>query len=192
MSDGILKRLMNEWRLDAIGVSVFIALTLLAYVLQFEPVMRDQDALRLGNAELTEKREQSSRLQTTIRNLNTQMDDHQDAQKKELKLQAPSEINDRLSALSTLASDNGLLVEAVEPGEGASGRRFSTVPIRMNGRGTYPQFVKFIHALRSELPDTAVTDISIGGGGGSAAATFTINLLWYAAPAPAVAKTDLQ
>ena len=82
--------------------------------------------------------------------------------------------------------------EAIEPGEASGSVRYSTVPIRINGRGKYPQFAKFLRALREELPDTSVTDINLSGGGSTTAATSTLNLLWYAAPAPTVAKNETQ
>ncbi len=191
MSDSFLKRATTEWRMDSIGVAVFIALTGLAYLLEFEPAMRDRDALRAGATELADKRETSTRLQSTIYSLNNQIQARQAAQATELKLQPPTQINDRLSALSTLATDHGLTVEAIEPGEAKGAVRYSTIPIRILGRGKYPQVARFIHALRTELPDTSVTDLAISGAGDTAP-TVTLNLLWYAAPAPVVAKNEMQ
>ena len=95
-------------------------------------------------------------------------------------------------ASKSLAANQGLQVEAIEPGEASGSVRYSTVPIRINGRGKYPQFAKFLRALREELPDTSVTDINLSGGGSTTAATSTLNLLWYAAPAPTVAKNETQ
>ena len=110
-----------------------------------------------------------------------------------LRSSAPcSRRSDRLSALSSLASDQGLQVEAIEPGEASGSVRYSTIPIRINGRGKYPQLVKFLRALREELPDTSVTDVNLSGGGSTTSATFTLNLLWYAAPAPTVVKNETQ
>lgn len=192
MSDTFLKRATNEWRMDSIGVAVFVVLTAIAYFIEFEPAMRDRDALSAGSAALAEKRDTIAKLQSTIHTINGQIQAQQTAQANELKLQPPAQINDRLSTLSTLATDHGLTVEAIEPGEGTTAVRYSTVPIRINGRGKYPQVARFIHALRTELPDTAVTDISIAGGGGDTAPTVTLNLLWYAAPTPVVAKNDMQ
>ena len=192
MSQPALKNFTREWRLDAIGVAIFIALTVLGYLLEFEPALRDREAMRAGLAELADKRETISRLQGTIHSTSAQIAALQTAQEKELKLLPPAQINDRLSALSSLASEQGLQVEAIEPGEASGSVRYSTVPIRINGRGKYPQFAKFLRTLREELPDTSVTDINLSGGGSTTAATFTLNLLWYAAPAPTVVKNDTQ
>jgi Tfp pilus assembly protein PilO len=191
MSNSLVKRLTCEWRLDTGGVAVFALLTIIAYAFAFAPAMRDRETLRQGTEELVQKREQVGKLNSTIHVINGQISAVQTAQAGELKLQPSSEINDRLSSLSTMAASQGLLVEAIEPGESAGAARFSTVPIRMNGRGSYAQFSKFLHKLRTELPDTSVTDVGISGGGGTPA-TFTINFLWYAAPAPVIAKTDMQ
>jgi Tfp pilus assembly protein PilO len=191
MSQPFFKRLANEWKLDSIGIGIFIALTALAYVLEIAPAMSDREAARVGNAQLAEKRETVSHLQASIHAASAQIAALDAAQAKELKLQATSAINDRLSALSSLAAEKGLLVEAVEPGEAATATRYSTIPIRINGRGTYPQFVTFIHALRTELPDTSITDLTMSGGG-TGPASFTLNLLWYAAPAQSVAKNEMQ
>src|SRR3982751_3418876 len=93
MSDSLMKRVTVEWKLDAIGVAVFVALTGLAYLLEFEPALRDRDALRVGSAELAEKRDTISRLQGTIHNISGQMAALQAAQANELKLQPPTQIN---------------------------------------------------------------------------------------------------
>ena len=192
MSEGIFKRLMNEWRMDSIGVAIFIALTGLAYLLEFDPAMRDHSQLQIGNAELAEKRQTISRLQATMHTVNEQIKTLQIAQASELKLQASTEVNDRLSALSALAGDQGLQVEAIEPGEASGSVRYSTVPMRISGRGKYQEVIRFIRELRGKLPDTSVTEMSLSGGGSDTAATFTLNLLWYAAPAPTVVKNELQ
>ena len=191
MSQKLMKRLTNEWRLDSIGLAIFVALTGLAYLLEFEPAMRDREAVRAHSIELADKRQTISHLQANIHTVRGQIGALQSAQARELKLQTPSAINDRLSVLSTMAADKGLLVEAVEPGDASAAVRYSTIPIRISGRGRYPQFVTFIHAIRAELPDTSITDLSMSGGG-TGAASFTLNLLWYAAPVPAVAKNELQ
>jgi Tfp pilus assembly protein PilO len=192
MSQPWLKNFTREWRLHAIGVAIFIALTGLAYVLEFEPALRDRDAMRAGLAELADKRETISRLQATIHTSNAQIAALQASQAKELQLLPLAEINDRLSSLSALAAAQGLQVEAIEPGEASGSVRYSTIPIRINGRGRYPQFAKFLRALREELPDTSATDINFSSGGSTTAATFTLNLLWYAAPTPTVVRNETQ
>ena len=192
MSQPLTKRIFGEWRMDSIGLAILLALTGLAYCIEISPAMRDREALRAGSALLTQKRETISHLQQTLHNVNAQIAALQVAQASELKLQPPSQINDRLSDLSTIAGDCGLVVEAIEPGETLPSVRYSTVPIRINGRGTYPQFVQFIHALRAKLPDTSVTDVNLSGGGTDISANFTINVLWHAALTPVVVKNEMQ
>lgn len=192
MSQPALRKFTHQWRLDAIGLAIFIALTVLAYLVEIEPAMREREATRAALNELADKRETRSHLQTTIHNNDKQIATLQANQAKELQLLPPAQINDRFSALSALASDQGLQVEAIEPGEASGTVHYSTIPIRINGRGKYPQFAKFLRALREELPDTSVTDVNLSGGGSTTAATFTLNLLWYAAPAPTVAKNETQ
>src|SRR5205814_10187057 len=63
MSQPALKHFTREWRLDAIGVAIFIALTVLGYLMEFEPALRDREAMRAGLAELADKRETISHLQ---------------------------------------------------------------------------------------------------------------------------------
>src|SRR3954451_18836198 len=168
MKDPFFKRLLTEWRLDSVGVAIFVSLTALAYFLQFEPAMRDRDAVRAGIAELSDKRQTISKLQQTTVAINNQIKSLNSAQEHELKLLPPADVNDRLSAYSALAQELGLQIEALEPGEATASGRYSTVPIRMNGRGTYPQFARFIRKLREKLPDTSVTEMNISGGGDGA------------------------
>ena len=66
MSQPALKNFTREWRLDVVGVAIFIALTVLGYLLEFEPAMRDRDAMRAGLAELANKRKESETLREQL------------------------------------------------------------------------------------------------------------------------------
>ncbi len=97
-------------------------------------------------------------------------------------------LNEQLGVLTRLAEDAGLSLQQVVPGQTAAGARFSTVPVKATGSGTYPGLAAFFHTLHALEPTTAVTafELRAGAAGPETAApvaAFTLDLLWHALPA---------
>lgn len=111
-----------------------------------------------------------------------------------VSLRPGAALNEQLGALTALAQRVGLRVQQVSPGKAASGTRYTTVPVRVTGSGTYPGVALFLAALHESEPTTAVAGVSIRSDAAaqgpvsaveaaSRAATFTLDLVWYALPA---------
>jgi Tfp pilus assembly protein PilO len=192
MNPASLNQMVDEWRVALFGIAAIIVLSGLAYFVEVAPILHDRDAFAQSTAELADKQQTLDHLQGFIRTAQQQIKMLADQQAGELKLQPAEQINDRVSAISSIATDQGLVLESTEPGNAMSQPRYSTVAIHITGHGGFMQVEKFLKQLHQQLPDVAINDVGLAGGADGAPLNFTLSMIWYAAPPSAVAKTDLN
>jgi len=103
--------------------------------------------------------------------------------KEKIRLESARNINQRIARLTSLAAGTGLSVNEVLPGATTRGERFDSVPVRMNGTGSYPTCVAFLCKLTSTFPDTSVGSFELAGNPQKpgSPAEFHIDLIWHAA-----------
>jgi len=97
-----------------------------------------------------------------------------------VKLVSIDERNSRLAELTALATDAGLVVDEVAPGEPGKGELFEMVTIRLRGRGAYSDLAGFMHRLSAEHPDTEIRTFRTARSGNEGA--FEMRLVWRALP----------
>jgi Tfp pilus assembly protein PilO len=190
MNPGSLNRMVDEWRVALLGIAAMVVLTGLTYFAEIAPIMHDREAHTQSAAELVNKQQTLQHLQGFIRTAQQQIKTLDDQKASELKLQPAEQINDRISMISSIATDQGLVLESTEPGNAVSQPRYSTLVIHVNGHGGFKQIEKFLQQMHQQLPDVAVNDVGLAGGAEGAPVNFRLSMVWYAAPQAAVAKTD--
>jgi len=101
-----------------------------------------------------------------------------------LHLAPTSQLNERLSQITTLAAAEGLEVEGIQPGDAHTAPHYIRQPIRVDGNGGFEAAVQFLHRLHKNLPDVSVRSLKLTGepGGAGQKPTFSFDLRWYAAP----------
>lgn len=206
MSAGQIQ-LPSRRTIDAIGVVAALAVSAGGYMLVVQPAM--QETLR--RSELARKAEEVRKA----------ADDAavglRDAQKRlaqvedqlggvDVKLVAPTRINQQMDALTMLAQEHRLRITQLSPDRPERNRWFTGVPIRMSGEGTFPACVAFVEAVSARHNDVAVRGLrlaALSSGPGPAQsdaptpenadgntpkappqtpATFDVEFVWYAAP----------
>ena len=112
-----------------------------------------------------------------------------------LQLAGVGALNQRIADLTALAdqvsaaTSVGLKIEQITPGAPVAGPRYTAVPIRLSGIATYVGAQVMLERLHERFPDTGVTAFSLASTQeGAATASFTLELMWYAAPAGATAR----
>lgn len=142
-------------------------------------------AARLGHAE---------RLGASLRTLDHQVEEARRAMNASpLRLRPADRVNQRVSALTTLALAQRLRIDEITPGSPLHGPRFTRVPIRLAGAGAYTDFVRFLHLVAADAGDLAVVAFDAGCGGPCSPlspATFSLDLTWFAAPAGSAGGAD--
>lgn len=101
-----------------------------------------------------------------------------------VQLLPPDQINQQVAKLTEMASGIGLSIDEIKPLGPAPQERFTTVPIKVSGVGSYEAVTKFMERLRSDFHDTGVSGFALGGSPEKPdeILKFELNLVWYAAP----------
>lgn len=91
------------------------------------------------------------------------------------RLRPASSLNERLAALVALAGECGLSIQDLKPGDGVRRAKEFAVPVRVVGRGSYPDVARLLHALHDDM-----SDISVDGFRVAASGDYTLDLQWLA------------
>ncbi len=168
--------------IDAGGLATLLMIAGLTYVFAVQPTLRarddrKQDATEQRDAEraLAERRAERRRVESELEDIRGKLS--ADA----VALEGAHALNKRVQQITALATETGLVVDGVTPGDVAEGEMFDVIPIEMRGRGSYTGLAGFLHTLNDRLGDTGVTELSVEAqpDGG---AVFSVVLGWYTAP----------
>ena len=183
------------WHVDASGMALCVLMTLALYYGGLVPLMGARDATLARQGELESRRHEASSLASSVARVRAQLVGVREAiDKTPLKLQPSRLVNNRLAALTDLATAHGLQIEHVEPAPSRISGRYEIVPLRMAGLGRFPRCVVFLHQLREGFPDTGIAGFELSGNP-SAPGTgrFELELHWFATPSRSVeASADLN
>jgi hypothetical protein len=173
------------WMFDAAGICACAVATLVAYAGALAPVMRAQERTRAQEAELAGLRDDLARADAELRQTDTTLDRALTNEHGALTLKPVGEINQRLAALTGLATELELSIQEVQPGTPVPGPRFDVVPIHIGGSGRFSGCVAFMHRIRQEFRDIGISGFHLSGNPAEPTAPtgLVLDLAWCAAPA---------
>jgi Tfp pilus assembly protein PilO len=177
--------------MDAAGLAVVLGLTAIAYFGQISPTLSRHEQAQAQVTQLASEQANSKELERSLLTMKDRLDVVQRADNgASLRLEPLSALNQRLAKLTDLAAASGLQVDAIESGATSNLERYSTVAIRISGRGTYRNCAAMLRQLRSATPDVGVVSFQMASAAVSAdtTATFLFELLWHTQPQPRPAK----
>lgn len=173
----------NGWRLHAGSLGALALITGLGYMVGVRPLLAARvEAWELDHS-LTEKR---SALDDLRAELATTKNDLAVVRRAldagDINLVGSSLLNSQLAKLGIAAETAGVAVSEAAPGAPEEGSLLVRIPIRISGKGHYPDFAAFLRALDKDLKDTVVVGFNLGGRADmpNEPATFSVDLLWYA------------
>jgi hypothetical protein len=179
--------------LDGAALGIAVLASALAAAIVFFPSWR----LKADQSSLLDRRTQAERrlvlanseLETAQRTL---ADIAQKVESSGFRTLPVTALNERLAELVDLSGKSGMKLDALSPGEKIRTRRTVSVQISMSGTCPVDAFQGFLHQLRAQCPDIAVTALLLGRQKGEAGravpdtgasgAKFTLELVWHAAP----------
>lgn len=182
---------LKSWQIDVGGALVAVLLTCAAYWLKVGPDLQHHDDARARAGQLHAETDKRRQFEASLRAADDQLKSvHQYVARHKFALQSSTRLNEHVSALGDLAARAGLQLDGVEPGRETVGPSYTTVPIRMTGRGRFQQIVSYLASVRAAMPDKGVSGWEIAANPSPHAPTagFTFNLVWYAAPKSQVAR----
>jgi Tfp pilus assembly protein PilO len=179
------------WQIDVAGVVVALLFATAAYCIQIGPeLQRHADASNQA-AELDAENAKRRQLESSLRAAGEQLKSiHQFIAEHKINLEPSTRLNEQLGALGDLASRYALQIDGIEPAAETPGPSYTTLPIRMFGHGRYRDVVSYLGAIRTRMPDKGITGWEMTGGASPNApsVSFSVTLVWYAAPKAAMAR----
>ncbi len=178
------------WCVHAAGVALLAVATTCAYIGVVEPSHRSLAAQRererqaaQDSADLQVIQDNTQALDRLARSLESKLTDT-------VELRPIDQLNRQLATVSELIEATGLKVAQMDPGEPAIYPRYTLVPIRVAGQGTFTDVLTFLHELQQNVKDTEVRAFAVhadpkAAPGGIA---FELSLAWYAVQGTGVAQ----
>src|SRR5437868_5910865 len=125
------------WRTDACGIAIIAGLTAVAYFSQIAPAIDRHEQAKAQAAQLVADQSKARELERSLIALKDHLEKSQQAAAgSQLTLEPATQLNTRLARLTDLAAHNGLQVDVIESGATRMQPRYSTIDIRIAGRGT--------------------------------------------------------
>jgi Tfp pilus assembly protein PilO len=182
---------LEAWQIDATGAVLVVLLGLAAYWLQIGPSIQCHRDAQAQTTQLDEENDKHHQLELSLRSSREHLKSvHDFVAQNRLNLEPSGRVNEHVSALSDLAGRFALQLDGVEPAPESVGPSYTTVPIRIFGRGKYRDIVAYLAEARTRMRDKALARWEIYGSpsADSPVVTFSLNFLWYAAPKSSIAR----
>jgi Tfp pilus assembly protein PilO len=182
---------MRPWQVHAGGVCVLAAMSLIAFMAGVRPLLARWSAAAALKVAVDSRQQiagdverQEAALRDDLNRVRMALD------ASSLTLQTAAFRNERLARLTELAADHDLSVNGVLTTDVVRDERYDMVPIRIEGMGSFPDCVRFLHDLNGRFRDTGVRAFELRGSPGRHAtdAFFRFEMVWYAAPSLASAE----
>lgn len=178
---------LTNWkkrRIDAIGVGVCLVAMLLFYLSGVRPILHLREGQAAQQQQLEAQRSNAIRLYERAAAVRDELAKAAKVLRaSHVQLQPASQINRRIAKLADRALGNGLKLDQIHPGKATQGGKHLTIPIRLQGSGSYRAWAGFLHDLALQFPDTSVHSFRLSADPGdlTADAEFQIDLVWFAA-----------
>jgi Tfp pilus assembly protein PilO len=171
-----------EFRVDAAGISVLLALGAACWALNVTPFLQRHERTDLLREEGERARVSLDRAEQELRKIGAQASEvAAQARARPLVLEPVGQINQRMTRLSELARAPGvgLVITETSAGEAVRSPRYASVPIKIAGTGTYLGVRAWLERLASEQRDMGVKALRVTAMD-KGQASFSVELLWYA------------
>ena len=175
----------QAWRAHVIGLGVCAALTVAAYLVIVNPIIKSESERAVAQAQIDEQRERAGSLDAANSQLRAQLDRaRREVAASHVQLQSSEFLNSRLALIVELASTSGIEIYQTRPGRMVDTPRYQAVPVSLSGVGSFTDCAAFLHRLHETLADTGVVAFELTGKPETpnASASFRFDLVWYAAP----------
>jgi Tfp pilus assembly protein PilO len=172
-------------QIDAAGIMVCVATSLVAYFAALQPLVRQRALLANQRQELATQSGQSSKLKESMLTLKNHLAAvREELAQSKIKLESADRINGRVADVMGFLNDYKLRVDDVQIGKTLADLRCELVPISITGSGGYKQCAAFLHQLHQTFPDISVARFELNGSPTKPEqpCKFDFELFWLAIP----------
>ena len=180
----VLSERLSLLKIDAAGLGLCVAASLVFYWATIQPLMERQSLAAEQRRELSDRQGKLTELKAGATRLRERVNAMQgELAGSAVKLEPARDINKRVDSLAQFLTECELEIDDVQTKRTYSGLQYDLIPITVLGRGPYTQCVRFLRRLHSTYPDMSVAQIqfSCTPGPTTQPAKFQFDLLWYAA-----------
>lgn len=175
----------HRWtRIDAVGIGVCVAITLLWYAATISPLIRQRSLTADLRGRIRDQQRTTERTKAATVAAQQQLQVvRQELAAGGIRLDSAAHINTRIARLTEFFTECALHIDDIQTGRTCSGLQCDLVPIAIVGRGAYTQCVRFLHRLSSAFPDMSVTRVEFRGVPAREIQPqqFRFEMFWYAA-----------
>lgn len=180
-------------RIDAAGASVLLLASGLAYAFGINPYLRRSEGVAVLRAELEQTRESIDSARAALKASEEKRAGLEGRRSSApLVLSPVSQLNERMTRLAEIARSPvaRLKLQETVASVPKPEARYTTVPVRLSGSGSYVGFSGFLSQLHEQFRDMRVTSMKIADNPGApgSPAVFSVELVWYAAPRSAESR----
>lgn len=184
----------NNLKIDAVAVALALVASGAFYAFAVQPVLSLRQKQAAQWRALEAQKRVASQGAAKLANVKQALADTQKRfSELAVQLQPAGNINTRISKLTELAAASKLKIDEVRPSEPTYGADYGSVPIVLDGSGSFNTWAAFLRELAGQFPDTAVETFQLSRKSDepSSPVQFHVNLVWYVSPqnAPAVAPS---
>ncbi|HEX4793481.1 MAG TPA: type 4a pilus biogenesis protein PilO [Humisphaera sp.] len=170
----------TDWHIHTAGIAACAALSAGLWFMVVQPQLDQRAHAADLRADLSSRQQKLEELSATLSVDRAQLAALKDELgAKELRLDGMDKLNQRLAAISELATRSSLSMGKETPGAVTDEPHYKSLQIHYEGKGTYPNFAAFLHQLRTMFPDTSIASLEARGAGTGAGIEFNFELIWY-------------
>jgi Tfp pilus assembly protein PilO len=171
------------WKLDGAGGAILVGLSIAAWMLVVRPYNAAVTTQQSLEAQLQTELAQAADLRQNVSEARRAAElAEADAEASEIRLLPASQLNSRVAALTNLAAEHKLQVDIIAPSEPVYRTHRGEIPIRIEGKGSYPNVSAFLSTLHRQHKDTALRSMSLTSDPNGAASGYRVELIWAVAP----------
>lgn len=150
--------------IDAAGLAALALLTGAAYLAVVEPALDAQRRLELEKSESVKAEQKADQAASELADAQRQLVTlERELDTMAVELRSRSAINKQIDRLTGIASDSGVKLTRIAPGEQWGNQWFTAVPIAMSGTGTFAAGGAFLERVRGDCPDVSVRGLKLAG-----------------------------
>jgi|ERR1044071_3038861 Tfp pilus assembly protein PilO len=183
---------MRSWQIDAAGVALCLGLAGVWYLAGVQPLSAARASREVLQGELNERELRAGELDDECLHKKGQAENlRQQIESGKVVLAPVDKLNGHIAELNGLAAGHNLRIDIVKPSQPVVLPRYTTVPIRISGSGSFADAARFLHALHEGHRDTGLVGMELHAEpeAPDKEPYFAFNLVWYAEPPAPPAKS---
>lgn len=171
--------------IDAAGIGAILAISFAGYWVGVRPAMKRTEEIKSAFNSLASREREAREAEAARLDVERELAAATASLASAVRLVPVSKMNERLAALADAAKRNDIAVSQLTPGAPVIGPKYVSVPVKLSGSCSYLGLTDLLRQIRRDMPDTAVSTIAIAvdPSGKEATSAYSIDLVWFAAPA---------